>query len=174
MNLKNILKLLRLNESTISVVLGAMVVLVVGALVVNYFRNLEPKVELPTVSSERKEDVYTVSEGDTLWSIAESEYGDGFKWVEIMKANNLNQTGEIETGQELKIPLVDNQNGIEGDAVSENVVEAGKMYTVKRGDSLWSIATEIYGDGFRWVEIAKINNLSNPDLIHAGNEFLLP
>ncbi len=31
----------------------------------------------------------TVVEGDSLWSIAEREYGTGYKWVDIAKANSI-------------------------------------------------------------------------------------
>lgn len=50
----------------------------------------------------------------------------------------------------------------------------GTSYTVVAGDNLWTIAERAYGDGFRWVDIAKANTLQNPDLIHPGNTFTLP
>jgi len=39
---------------------------------------------------------------------------------------------------------------------------------------LWKIAEREYGDGFKWVEIAKLNNLKNPDLIEKGQILKLP
>lgn len=48
------------------------------------------------------------------------------------------------------------------------------MYTVKRGDSLSKIAQEQLGDASRWPEIAQINAISNPDLIHPGQQLRLP
>ncbi len=50
----------------------------------------------------------------------------------------------------------------------------GNKYTVQKGDTLWDISVRAYGDGFKWVEIAEANDLANPDLIHSGNEFVLP
>lgn len=47
-------------------------------------------------------------------------------------------------------------------------------YTVVAGDCLWTIAERAYGNPYRWTEIAKANNLSNPDLIHPGNIFSIP
>jgi len=47
-------------------------------------------------------------------------------------------------------------------------------YTVAKGDSLWKIAVRAYGDGYKWVEIARANNLANPNIIHAGNILTLP
>jgi nucleoid-associated protein YgaU len=47
-------------------------------------------------------------------------------------------------------------------------------YTVRPGDDLWTISVNVYNDGYRWVEIARINNLENPGIIHAGNKLIIP
>ena len=59
-------------------------------------------------------------------------------------------------------------------AIEEKKVSSQKKYTIKRGDTLWTIAEEVYGSGFEWVTIAKANKLSNPNLIHADNELVIP
>lgn len=51
---------------------------------------------------------------------------------------------------------------------------AAKTYTVVRGDNLWNIARETYGDGMRWSAISQANNLRNPDLLRVGEELTLP
>lgn len=43
-----------------------------------------------------------------------------------------------------------------------------KTYTVKPGDTLWAIAQRYLGNGARYPELAKLNNLSNPNLIFPG------
>jgi len=53
-------------------------------------------------------------------------------------------------------------------------ITPGNYYTVVRGDTLWSIAKKFYNDGSRYPEIAKANNITNPDLIHAGQKLLIP
>lgn len=40
--------------------------------------------------------------------------------------------------------------------------------TVKKGDTLWNICKKYLGDGSKYMEIAKLNNLENPDLIKVG------
>lgn len=50
----------------------------------------------------------------------------------------------------------------------------GTTYDVVRGDNLWNIAVRAYGDGYRWVDIARANHLANPRIIHAGNHFTIP
>ncbi|MCL4338951.1 LysM peptidoglycan-binding domain-containing protein [Patescibacteria group bacterium] len=47
---------------------------------------------------------YTVVHGDDLWNIAVREYGDGFAWTKIAKANNLVNPNLIHAGNVLKLP----------------------------------------------------------------------
>ena len=47
-------------------------------------------------------------------------------------------------------------------------------YIVKRGDSLWKIAQQTYGDGQQWSTIARENNLRRPNMIVPGQELTLP
>ena len=50
----------------------------------------------------------------------------------------------------------------------------GNYYTVVRGDTLWGIAKRFYGNGNRYPEIAKANNIANPDIIYVGQRLLIP
>lgn len=50
---------------------------------------------------------------------------------------------------------------------------ATKTYVVRRGDSLWLISRELYGDGRLWVEIKKTNDLSS-NTIFPGQELSVP
>lgn len=47
-------------------------------------------------------------------------------------------------------------------------------YVVKAGDSLWKIALVELKDGYRWSEVAKLNNIDNPGLIEVGQKIILP
>lgn len=53
---------------------------------------------------------------------------------------------------------------------------ATRTYVVQRGDSLWRIAEQQLGDGFRWREIYELNKsiIANPDLICTGWKLTLP
>lgn len=50
--------------------------------------------------------VYTVRPGDSLWLISERVYGDGYKWLEIFRANasSVADEDQLTVGQELRIP----------------------------------------------------------------------
>lgn len=49
-----------------------------------------------------------------------------------------------------------------------------KTHTVVSGDTLWHIAKRYLGDGARYPEIAKLNNIKNPNLIYPGQVFKIP
>ncbi|NTB96183.1 LysM peptidoglycan-binding domain-containing protein [Agrobacterium tumefaciens] len=51
---------------------------------------------------------------------------------------------------------------------------AASKYVVEKGDSLWKIAAEKYGDGALWSRIAKANTLKHPNHIEIGEELELP
>jgi len=69
---------------------------------------LTPKKELKVISQNltaKKSSVcsYTVSTGDSLWSIAANNLGDGYKFTDIKELNNL-VSSSLSAGQELKLP----------------------------------------------------------------------
>lgn len=49
-------------------------------------------------------------------------------------------------------------------------------YRVKRGDSLWKIAKEFYGNGARWRRIYDANDdvLTDPQSLRVGHILVLP
>lgn len=49
-----------------------------------------------------------------------------------------------------------------------------QTHTVAKGDNLWKIAVKYYNDGFKWGDIAKANNVTNPDQIEVGQELSIP
>lgn len=48
-------------------------------------------------------------------------------------------------------------------------------YTVQPGDSLWQIASRVYGDGRYWVLLYQANadRIGNPNLIYPGQHLRL-
>jgi len=49
-----------------------------------------------------------------------------------------------------------------------------KTYTVKLGDSLYSIAQKFYNDGSKWQTISVKNNISNPKRLLVGKVLIIP
>ena len=123
------------------------------------------------VSTEAK--THFVEKGETLWSIAEKYYGSGYNWVDISESNKLANSNLIEEGKELFIPNVESKVSTTSLVEPDKAIN-GESYTVEKGDNLWNIAVRAYGDGYKWVEISRENNLQNPNLIFAGNTLSLP
>lgn len=55
-------------------------------------------------------------------------------------------------------------------------VEQGKTYTVQKGDTLWKIAKQFYGNGSQYPKIVSANSdkIKNPNLIYPGQTFSIP
>lgn len=134
-----------------------------------------------TVEAEINRKTYTVEAGDTLWSIAEKFYNSGYYFVNIVQENKIVNPNKIEKGTVLIIPEIESgvivkagggQTANDSNSSIERI--EADTYTVVKGDNLWKIAVRAYGDGFKWVDIARVNNLANPSIIHAGNVFRIP
>ena len=102
------------------------------------------------------EGTYTVKSGDSLWSIA-NRFNTTV--AEIKRLNNLN-TNALQVGQVLKLPT--------GNENTNN--NQGNTYTVKSGDSLWSIANRF---NTTVAEIKRLNNL-NTNALQVGQVLKLP
>ena len=188
LTLKKLLKAIKLNESSISMFLGVLVVIIVATLVVKYLKTDKGTVPTELLNNNNSIELsvqkHTVEKGENLWMIATKYYGDGFKWVDIATENKLANAGVIETGQELVIPeletaeeatddLIATDTSVSATVTNENAITAA-TYEVAKGDSLWKIAIRAYGDGYKWVEIARENKISHPNIIHPGNILVLP
>ena len=48
--------------------------------------------------------------------------------------------------------------------------------TVQKGDTLWAISRESYGEGVLYVRVFEANRdrIRNPDLIYPGQVFTIP
>lgn len=175
-DLKKFLKELKLNEENISMLLGALVVIIVGVLIVNYFKDKKTE-SLPGINTSKSgSKEHVVVKGETLWSIAEENFGSGYNWVDIKSANEL-KTDNIEVGQKLVLPDVSAKQPTStklAAAVEPTNTISGSTYTVVKGDTLWNISVRAYGDGYQWTKIAQVNNLANPNLIHTGNTLSIP
>lgn len=103
---------------------------------------------------------YTVKSGDSWWSIAASQLGDGGRYTELAEYNGKKSTDTIYAGQVIRLPV--------------KTAAKAKTYTVKPGDSWWSIADKQLGDGARYAELAAYNGKKPTDTIYAGQAIKLP
>ncbi len=55
-----------------------------------------------------------------------------------------------------------------------NGAAAGGKYTVKKGDTLWSIAKTSYGDGKQYTKIVSANPGVSPSSLKVGQTIMIP
>lgn len=81
--------------------------------------------------------------------------------------------------KEKAVLLAGNLNGVErvnDENLTSPAGEVTEFYTVKKGDSLWKIAQDFYGDGNKYHDIFEANKevIKNPDLIYPGQTLRIP
>lgn len=105
-----------------------------------------------------------VRPGDSLWRIAEQNLGKGMRWQELLSINPaIRDANQIKAGSQIFLPA----------AVSS--ARAGTTITVKRGDTLTSIAQSYFGHASCWSGIAQVNPaIRDANLIFEGQVLLVP
>lgn len=80
----------------------------------------------------------------------------------------------IELKEYIKYGTIVKEIDTKTNTVKNSVVkkEANKAipntYTVKKGDTLWAVAKKLLGDGAKCWNLARLNNISNPNRIYPG------
>jgi nucleoid-associated protein YgaU len=108
--------------------------------------------------------IVTVKPGDSLWKFAATHLGDGRRWQELLSLNpGLRDPNLIEAGTRIVVPA------------SVAPPRAPTKYSVRHGDTLWTIAQTQLGHGTLWSCIAQANpDLRDANLIREGQVLLLP
>lgn len=136
----------------------------------------------PVVTAPDVATYHIVEAGQTLASIGR-QYGVG--WLDLATWNGISDPNQIFAGQRLVVSNPSTTSLPETAAVAgPTIVEAApaavspapaptadRTYTVQRGDNLSSIARQF---GLTWTTIARVNNLSNPSQIFAGQVLIIP
>ena len=117
---------------------------------------------IPAISG--KLTIVTVKPGDTLWKFAASRLGNGRRWQELLALNpGLGNPDVLEIGSEIVVPS------------SIATPRVPTKYTVRHGDTLWTIAQTQLHRGSAWSCIAHANSdLRDANLIREGQVLLLP
>ncbi|GGR08753.1 hypothetical protein GCM10010168_27380 [Actinoplanes ianthinogenes] len=109
---------------------------------------------------------YKVKKGDTLAGIAKAELGNADRWPQIYLLNRaiIRNPNQIFPGQVLALPP------------TTPVGTIPKLYTVKKNDTLSSIAKAQLGSASKWPAIFKANRdvIDDPDRIIPGQILVIP
>lgn len=120
---------------------------------------------------------YVVQPNDSFWGIAKKLWGDGTKY-KLLKAANP-RAGILRPGYSLTVPAISAATPTPPPStvvITPRTPAAASEYVVKAGDSLWSIARKIYGDGTRSKVIFEANRgrIKNMSDLRIGQSLRLP
>ena len=113
-----------------------------------------------TNQSSQNAGTYTVKAGDTLWGIA----NDHDTTVNALKQNNHLSSDTIYVGQVLSLGQTASTGSHSQSTASTQSPTSNGTYTVKSGDTLWSIAN---ANDMTVAQLKQKNDLSN-DTIYVG------
>lgn len=117
---------------------------------------------LPELGSKMN---YVVQRGETLAVIAQNIYGDVSKWREIAELTGMENPNLIYPGDVVYYQLSDASMAFA--SAYENLPR--EEVSVQSGDSLATIAKNIYGDSAQWKAIWRQNDqINNPDQLEVG------
>ena len=163
------------SESYAQLLLGAIIVVVLGLLVANYFSKKGEQIDEGQQTTQEQEAAptqeYKVFAGDSLSKISEKFYESQEFWPVLARVNKIGNPNLIFVDATLAVPSKEEANIIK----TEMTITS---YQVKEGDTLFLIAEKVYGDRSRWVVLDKANRVGrlpngNP-LIFAGSTIVIP
>ncbi len=130
----------------------------------------------PAPATPSTSGTYVVKSGDTLTKIARQH---GISVASLKTANNL-KSDLINGGQKLKIPGAGGAPADKEEATVANADEIDKLlrpdesygvYTVERGDTLYSLARDFFTSA---SEIQRLNRLGNSTTLKPGQDLVVP
>lgn len=98
--------------------------------------------------------------------------------VEVAVEGDKVVLGGTAKSQEAKEKIIMAAGNVEGIATVEDTLGGNDpvFYEVKKGDTLWGIASETLGNGAKYEKIFEANRpmLSHPDKIYPGQTLIIP
>jgi LysM repeat protein len=125
-----------------------------------------------------------VREKDNLTKLAARELGDGDRWTEIAKLNELKKPYHIQVGQLIYLPedTAKNANRPAGDAPEP--INAGgssssnkplpRTYKVVAGDTPGEISMKLYGSSLHYKKLLAANGIKRPEDLKLGAVLIVP
>lgn len=172
-------------ESYPSFILGAIIVVILGLLVANFISRRGAQSIDGGVKTEQKTEAsmapkagseYTIREGDSLSKISESVYGTQENWTAIASANKITNPNRVLVGDKINLPAKEEMG--KGTVADASSMSSEKTYQVAEGDTFFTIAQKVYGDGSKWTVLFGANGArrlpnGNP-LVYSGTTIVVP
>ena len=129
---------------------------------------------------------YIVKSGDTLSSIAKSQYGSTRYWTKIKEANHITNEKGLKLGQPLVIPPLTESTGAATAPTGTTGVgttatgptmttgTGGRTYTVAQGDTPGAISKKMYGTTQRYQLIMDANGIKDTGSLRVGAVLNIP
>jgi len=145
---------------------------------------------------------YTIQEGDSIYRIAATQYGDGTLWSRLREFNpgKIGSEGELRDGVVIELPPKDvllgqavlpppgvkpaqpgsprreSPSKVDSPQKRDGSAPGFTVYVVQRGDDLGLVAKKTLGSVKRWREIAAANKdvLPDPDIVPEGIKLRIP
>lgn len=116
-------------------------------------------------------ETYKIREGDSFARIAQRKFGNERLYLLIGKLNPKVDPSKLSIDQEIVLPSKDDVAGF----LKKSAKASGaRIYTVRKGDSLWNIASRELKDGSRYLEILKLNPGLKADELSPDQVIKLP
>jgi nucleoid-associated protein YgaU len=114
-----------------------------------------------------------VRSGDSLWKLSRRYSGSAVRWREWLQRNpELGDPRSLRVGAVLFVPPREGRSAL---GLAPVLRGPARSVVVRSGDSLWRISAERYGDGARWLCVARANaGLRDTAVIFPGQRLLLP
>lgn len=118
----------------------------------------------------------TVRRGDSFYTIAERELGDGRRYLDIVRANPGLDPRRLKPGQTVVLPGASARSARAGSTKGGEIVASARTYEVRRGDTLSDIAKKFYGSATKWPQLLEANRdrLAAPERLRPGMVVRVP
>ncbi len=148
-----------------------------------------PEVVAPVAMGVPAE-LYVLKEGETLYKLCQSKYGNGNLWKELAEFNKgtISNPTRLRKGTTIRLPSI---NVLRGEAAPVELAQAPQVtpasgteatpaassdYVVQKGDTLGAIASRELGSSKKWQLIFDANRdrLKNPTDLKIGSTLRIP
>ena len=137
------------------------------------------EIQLPKKKTKTK----TFNKVSSAVAVAALLFANGYFFLSNQEANRCIRELEIALSkmessyniQQSEIALLQEAN-IELDLLFQDMSQTKPffIYTIMENDTLWSISEKHLGDGYLYMELARLNNLHDPDMVQIGNKLFIP